>query len=106
MFQVTQFLAAGDCPKYPIPDYKQYTVGEHTPELLKLEKMLAEKGLKDPWIRNNAWRYDMRDKMCDSPARGLQLITRGIIPGAILGFVAALGWWQFEKSLGHGHGHH
>ena len=46
-----------------IPDYKIYVVNEHTPELQALEKKLAERGLKDPWIRNEVWRYDMRDRV-------------------------------------------
>ena len=34
-----------------IPDYKKYTIGEHTPELLEVQQKLAERGLKDPWLR-------------------------------------------------------
>ena len=42
-----------------IPDWKakQCTVGDHTPELQELQKRLAARGLKDPWARNEAWRY-------------------------------------------------
>ena len=43
-----------------IPDYRIYHVGDHTPRLQKIEKLLAAKGLKDPWIRNEVWRYDER----------------------------------------------
>jgi len=33
-------------------------VGDHTPDLQRIERMLAAKGLKDPWIRNEVWRFD------------------------------------------------
>lgn len=42
-----------------IPDWKKYNVQE-TPELLEVQKRLAEKGLKNPWLRNDVWRYDPR----------------------------------------------
>jgi hypothetical protein len=32
--------------KLSAPDYKTYQVGEHTPQLLQVEKTLAAKGLK------------------------------------------------------------
>jgi hypothetical protein len=31
---------------YKVPDWRSYTVGEHTPELLKNERMLKSLGLK------------------------------------------------------------
>ncbi|RWS22619.1 NADH dehydrogenase-like protein [Leptotrombidium deliense] len=43
-----------------IPDWQSYKVSEFTPELQALEKRLAAKGLKDPWIRNEVWRFDTR----------------------------------------------
>ena len=33
---------------FRVPDWRHYTVGEHTPELLKNEKMLKSLGLKVP----------------------------------------------------------
>jgi len=36
---------------------KNCTVGPHTPELQNIERRLAARGLKDPWLRNEAWRY-------------------------------------------------
>lgn len=35
---------------YKIPDYKVFQV-KGVPQLEELEKALAKKGLKDPWIR-------------------------------------------------------
>ena len=64
-----------------IPDHKIYQVNGHTPELLKLQEKLAKKGLKDPWIRNEVWRYDMRERIATNEYKGLQLLFRGLLPG-------------------------
>ncbi|XP_050424939.1 NADH dehydrogenase [ubiquinone] 1 beta subcomplex subunit 3 [Adelges cooleyi] len=39
-----------------IPDYRIYKV-ENVPELMKVKDILAVDGLKDPWLRNEVWRY-------------------------------------------------
>ncbi|XP_056322020.1 NADH dehydrogenase [ubiquinone] 1 beta subcomplex subunit 3-like [Danio aesculapii] len=41
--------------KTPLPDYRQWK-WEGTP-LEVVQKKLAGKGLRDPWARNEAWRY-------------------------------------------------
>ncbi|KAG9340817.1 hypothetical protein JZ751_020009 [Albula glossodonta] len=41
--------------KLAMPDYKQWKV-EGTPLEFTLER-LKHRGLKDPWARNEAWRY-------------------------------------------------
>ncbi|KAG5852473.1 NADH dehydrogenase [ubiquinone] 1 beta subcomplex subunit 3 [Anguilla rostrata] len=41
--------------KLVLPDYKQWKV-EGTPLEFTKER-LARRGLKDPWARNEAWRY-------------------------------------------------
>jgi len=46
-------------PGVKMPDWKQYKL-EDTPELFKIKKRLAAKGLNDPWLRNEIWRYDWR----------------------------------------------
>eukprot|EP00088_Acartia_fossae_P043285 TRINITY_DN4559_c0_g1_i1.p1 TRINITY_DN4559_c0_g1~~TRINITY_DN4559_c0_g1_i1.p1 ORF type:complete len:102 (-),score=11.91 TRINITY_DN4559_c0_g1_i1:141-446(-) len=46
--------------EFKIPDWRSYTIGEHTPQLLHTQKMLKSMGLKDPWLRNEVWRYDNR----------------------------------------------
>ncbi|KAK4009627.1 NADH dehydrogenase [ubiquinone] 1 beta subcomplex subunit 3 [Daphnia magna] len=43
-----------------VPDYRQYKV-ENAPELVQLRTLLAQKGLSDPWIRNEVWRYDPKE---------------------------------------------
>lgn len=35
---------------YKVPDYKIYKV-ENCPQLLGVQQALAQKGLKDPWLR-------------------------------------------------------
>ncbi len=40
----------GHGPPYKIPDYKIYKV-ESVPELMAVQRALAQKGLKDPWLR-------------------------------------------------------
>ncbi|XP_004628708.1 NADH dehydrogenase [ubiquinone] 1 beta subcomplex subunit 3 isoform X2 [Octodon degus] len=42
-------------PKLEFPDYKQWRI-EGTP-LETVQKKLVAQGLKDPWGRNEAWRY-------------------------------------------------
>ena len=56
IFQVTRILMGGP-QKFVIPDYKKYTVGKHTPELLQLQQHLRQRGLKDPWIRTGNMSY-------------------------------------------------
>ncbi|XP_059775102.1 NADH dehydrogenase [ubiquinone] 1 beta subcomplex subunit 3-like [Balaenoptera ricei] len=41
--------------KMELPDYKQWTI-EGTP-LETVQEKLAARGLRDPWGRNEAWRY-------------------------------------------------
>ncbi|XP_069355611.1 NADH dehydrogenase [ubiquinone] 1 beta subcomplex subunit 3 isoform X1 [Maniola hyperantus] len=53
----------GHGPPYTVPKYTDFQI-KGIPQLEELEKALAQKGLKDPWIRfqsflaeNEAWRY-------------------------------------------------
>ncbi|KAL1784774.1 NADH dehydrogenase [ubiquinone] 1 beta subcomplex subunit 3 [Sigmodon hispidus] len=45
----------GGHDKLVLPDYKQWKI-EGTP-LETIQKKLAARGLRDPWARNEAWRY-------------------------------------------------
>merc|ERR1712025_710658 len=47
-------MGGGSIP--PIPDYKQYKI-DGIKELEWVQSELAKKGLKDPWLRNEVWRY-------------------------------------------------
>uniref|UniRef100_A0A8J2S243 NADH dehydrogenase [ubiquinone] 1 beta subcomplex subunit 3 n=1 Tax=Daphnia galeata TaxID=27404 RepID=A0A8J2S243_9CRUS len=46
--------------EFKVPDYKKYKV-ENAPELVTVRNMLAQKGLKDPWLRNEVWRFDQNE---------------------------------------------
>jgi len=50
-------MGGGPVEKLVVPDWKTQTVGDHTPQLKELQRRLAMRGLKDPWLRNEAWRY-------------------------------------------------
>ena len=90
--------------KLTIPDYKTYQVNEHTPVLLEHQKKLAKLGLKDPWIRNEVWRYDMRENIADDRRKGAQLILRGVLPGLILAIGTSFLWWEYDRRyLAHDH---
>ncbi|KAM8934563.1 NADH dehydrogenase [ubiquinone] 1 beta subcomplex subunit 3 [Pelodytes ibericus] len=41
--------------KLHLPDYRQWKI-EGTP-LEQVQERLARRGLRDPWLRNEAWRY-------------------------------------------------
>ena len=98
----------------PVPDWKSYQVGSHTPELEKVQKMLKSMGLKvgqdkifmfyfghirqavqllvpqDPWLRNEVWRFDRRQfGMADRPVLIRRLLSRGVVPGFSLAVVTA-----------------
>ena len=107
MLQLTSSLFGGK-PNIVIPDYKIYNVGQHTPELLEVQQKLAAKGLKDPWLRNEVWRYDMTNRMGFTPGKAtLHLVFRGFIPGLILASISTVMWWQYDKKyLQHHDDHH
>ncbi|KAK9511284.1 hypothetical protein O3M35_005865 [Rhynocoris fuscipes] len=43
-----------------IPDYRIYKV-EDVPELVKLRDVMSQKGLRDPWLRNEVWRFNEKE---------------------------------------------
>ncbi|TRY76383.1 hypothetical protein TCAL_03847 [Tigriopus californicus] len=88
----------GGVPHIKVPDWKSFVVGDHTPELQKLQNQLAAKGLKDPWIRNEVWRYDTR--LGTRGMKGLWRIAfRGFIPGVAVGAgFAALSYMNADDS--------
>ena len=42
-----------------IPDWRKYHVST-TPELTEVQRRLAAMGLKNPWLRNEVWRFDRK----------------------------------------------
>ncbi|KOC65397.1 NADH dehydrogenase [ubiquinone] 1 beta subcomplex subunit 3 [Habropoda laboriosa] len=59
---------------YKIPSPDIYKV-EDVPELKWVQEELAKKGLKDPWLRNEVWRYTA---LSGTPfSRTFEGLTRG-----------------------------
>jgi len=89
--------------KIKIPDYKIYKV-EDVPELMAVKRVLAAKGLKDPWLRNEVWKYNFKGR--GTPRQIFRkLFGRGMLVGLALGAVSA-GLEKFYYSRqDHGHGH-
>lgn len=88
---------------YIVPDASIYKI-ENAPELLRVQEKLAKDGLKDPWLRNEVWRYE-RKHWGTFASRAAGYFLRG----AKLGIPAFLITIAAEKALGidygHGHGH-
>merc|ERR1711946_10486 len=34
---------------------------QNVPELMRVQEALAKKGLSDPWLRNEVWRYEQKE---------------------------------------------
>ncbi|KAM3955805.1 NADH dehydrogenase [ubiquinone] 1 beta subcomplex subunit 3 [Aphomia sociella] len=88
----------GHEPPYKIPPYTQFQI-QGIPQLEELEKALAKKGLRDPWIRNEAWRY--HPGFGTRLQRAKNVFFRGFGIGLALTIVAV----GAEKLVGGGGGH-
>jgi len=91
---------------YAIPDYKIYKV-ENIPELLRTKKALEAQGLRDPWLRNEVWRYDIQQ--FGSASQRIRLVFfRGFKFGfaAFVGTMAATYAYDAAFPSKHGHGEH
>ncbi|XP_043252515.1 NADH dehydrogenase [ubiquinone] 1 beta subcomplex subunit 3 [Colletes gigas] len=86
-------------PKVPSPDAFKV---EDVPRLLRVQQKLAEKGLKDPWLRNEVWRFHSLE-----PSFFKQIVN-GLLRGWKLGIPAFLLTIAAEQYLGndHSNGHH
>lgn len=80
-------------PLAQVPDPKIYKV-EDAPQLKHLQERLAAKGLKDPWLRNEVWRYTA------VPGSPIYQAVRGLTRGAILGIPAFLITLGIEHAFG------
>lgn len=90
-------------PPYKVPDASIYKVSD-APELVEVERALARRGLKDPWLRNEVWRYNVQQ----FSTHRTRLITF-LFKGFPLGFAAFVATIGVEFALGvdyHGHGSH
>uniref|UniRef100_U5ERX7 NADH dehydrogenase [ubiquinone] 1 beta subcomplex subunit 3 n=1 Tax=Corethrella appendiculata TaxID=1370023 RepID=U5ERX7_9DIPT len=100
--------------EYKVPSASIYRV-EDAPQLVQVRDALAKRGLKDPWLRNEVWRYNVKE-FGTHRGRLMQVLFRGLP----LGFAAFVATIAIEKALGidyhapvpgheghgHGHGHH
>ncbi|CAK1590812.1 unnamed protein product [Parnassius mnemosyne] len=97
----------GHEPPYKVPHYSQFQT-KGIPQLEELEQALAKKGLRDPWIRNEAWRY--HPGFGTRGLRARKLFFRGFPLGLAL-TVATVAITELaggKDDHGHGHGdeHH
>lgn len=90
---------------YTVPDYRIYKVSD-IPELVAVENALAAKGLKDPWLRNEVWRYDRKIFGTES-SRVKALIFRGFKTGFAAFVVTMIGTEIYNRTYpsNHGNGH-
>ncbi|XP_038604767.1 NADH dehydrogenase [ubiquinone] 1 beta subcomplex subunit 3 [Tachyglossus aculeatus] len=86
--------------KLELPDYRQWKI-EGTP-LQDIQDKLAKKGLRDPWGRNEAWRYS--GQYAKSPTF-IGAIARGFKWG-FAAFVVAAGVEYFLAAGQETKGHH
>lgn len=91
---------------YKIPDYRIYKI-EDIPELMQTKRALESQGLKDPWLRNEVWRYDVKQWGTESQRYRL-MWTRGFKIGfaAFVATVVFTGIYDKLNPSTHGHGEH
>lgn len=66
---------------YKVPDYRIYKV-EDVPLLVKTQEALKARGLSDPWLRNEVWRYNPKEFSTPSE-RVKKMFSRGFKYGVI-----------------------
>ncbi|XP_022129422.2 NADH dehydrogenase [ubiquinone] 1 beta subcomplex subunit 3 [Pieris rapae] len=83
-------------PPYVVPKYDKFCSIKGIAQLEELEKALAKKGLKDPWIRNEIWRYQ--------PGFGtkMQKVWYLFFRGLPAGLALTIATVALEKTLGGG----
>ncbi|CAG9131321.1 hypothetical protein JYU34_014867 [Plutella xylostella] len=92
----------GHEPPYRIPDASTFQV-KGIPQLEALEEALAQKGLKDPWIRNEAWRYN--PGFGSRWERSRLFFFRGLPLGLALTVIVVGAGKVLGGGDSHGHGH-
>ncbi|CAL4081139.1 unnamed protein product, partial [Meganyctiphanes norvegica] len=95
-------MGGGGAPNYKIPDWQIYKIAD-APPLIETQKALASQGLKDPWLRNEVWRYSEKQFGTHN-----QRIFKAFFRGAKWGLLAAVATVAVEKTFfasdHHGHG--
>lgn len=102
-------MGGGHHHQVKVPDWKSYRV-EDAPELMKVKLALERQGLKDPWLRNEVWRYN--GQFGKSSQRLAMCFFRGF-PLGFAAFLATLGVeyafgipWMGSRPGHEHHGHH
>ncbi|CAL1532044.1 unnamed protein product [Lymnaea stagnalis] len=89
---------------HSVPDWKIYKA-DGIPQLERLQNRLSALGLKDPWIRNEAWRYYPENGGSAGMVRvGLQKTFRGFGYAAVA--LALTIAYDKLTNTGEKHGHH
>lgn len=91
----------GHEPPYKIPSPDIYKV-EDVPDLKRYQEQLAKEGLKDPWLRNVVWRYQL-------PGTPVSRACTVLFRGSKIGIPAFLLTIAAEQYFGidyHGHADH
>jgi len=90
----------------PIPDHKIYNI-DGVKELEWVQSELAKKGLKDPWIRNEVWRFRQWPGFAKSfnimIFRGLKYAAPAMVLTVIVDQM--LGISKNKRTLDHGEHH-
>ncbi|KAF5274416.1 hypothetical protein FQA39_LY07296 [Lamprigera yunnana] len=86
-----------------VPDYRTYKV-EDAPDLVKVQKALAARGLRDPWLRNEVWRFS--PKLYGTKRHRVMLtLSRGFTYGLAAAVVTVLGTHLLSPADDHGSHH-
>merc|ERR1711976_169956 len=97
-------MGGGGKVPYEIPDHRIYKI-DGIKHLEWTRDELAKHGLKDPWLRNEAWRYTNWPGYWGN----IKLTAkRGLKAGIVLSLITIAVDHSFgihEKYFGHGHGH-
>ncbi|RZC31929.1 NDUF B12 domain containing protein [Asbolus verrucosus] len=97
-------MGGGHHEPYKVPDYRIYKV-EDIPQLATTQRALAAQGLKDPWLRNEVWRYDPKIWGTEKTrVRGFFL--RGFKTGFAAFLVTIAATAVYDKMHPSEHGHH
>ncbi|XP_044264121.1 NADH dehydrogenase [ubiquinone] 1 beta subcomplex subunit 3 [Tribolium madens] len=89
---------------YTVPDYKIYKV-EDVPELMSTKRALACQGLKDPWLRNEVWRYNPKEFGTEK-SRFRLFFYRGFRTGFAAFLITIAGTAIYDKLYPSKHDHH
>lgn len=89
--------------KFEVPDWRAYKI-DGIRELEQTQRMLAARGLKDPWLRNEVWRYSKENyggqwrNAAISLGRGLKW--------ALAAMAVTIAYDKLVSKKDHGHGDH